>query len=914
MKKKLLIPILSFFILGIVYLVEFQEKDNKTYKGNQVTAQADKQVKKTKKSPEERRLFAQERLEHELKFQRNPTTGKIPLEEKQQEFENAMNAKEIDGVNRKSSRTYTSRGPSNLGGRTRAIRVDLSDNTSNTILAGGVSSGLFRTTDGGTSWTKVSPNDDIHNVTAIAQDPRPGSQNIWYYGTGERRGNSATLGSAFRGRGVWKSTDSGLTWTQIAATDSAFDFFDSDLDYVNSLEVNPTNGHLMIAADATIYRFDGTTLTKELEQASPSTAILTDVVINSLGRVYAAFHGAAATHGGVWTSPTGSGSWTRLTEPGKLAGWAPTGRIVLGNAPSNNDVIYALYVNGNSGGIEADLWHYNLGTDTWTDYSSKLPDEPGGDLSGNDPFAVQGGYNLVVSVKPDDENFVLIGGTNAYRINDITVALNTFTRIGGYANNINYATYFSLGSDEHHPDIHELLFDPHNPNIIYSGTDGGVHRVPNIAVSQIGWTSLNNNYLTYQYYHVAMDPTTGSNIVLGGAQDNGTTYGGTDVSSVTFPGKINPADNSTMYDAFSGDGVAVAMARRTGGVLQLYYGSQSGNIRTNHPSGFRSLIPDGSSSQFVTYYYLDPDNTNALYYAGDLKLYKTADAENVTTSTWDDLGAITGSNLRTFATTRGAYSASSYLLIGDEGGKVYRLDDPQNATISSTPIDITPAGATTAAGTVVSGLAIHPTNPDIALATYGNYGITNIFITSNATSATPTWTAVERNLTSHSVRSAAVTEVGGQTIYFVGTARGLYSSANPTTTDWEIEGGTVMGFPVVSSLVYRPSDNKMLVGTHGNGMYETTIVANTLSTKDVANNELGASIYPNPAQNELNISGSEIDFTSDVKYQISDITGKLIKRGVLSNRKVDVSALNSGLYIINLESKGLSGSLKFLKE
>ena len=93
---------------------------------------------------------------------------------------------------------------------------------------------MFRTTNGGADWTKVSPSDDIHNVTALAQDPRAGFQNIWYYGTGEWRGNSASLGSPYRGRGVWRSTDSGLTWTQIPGTDSAFDAFDSFFDYVNN--------------------------------------------------------------------------------------------------------------------------------------------------------------------------------------------------------------------------------------------------------------------------------------------------------------------------------------------------------------------------------------------------------------------------------------------------------------------------------------------------------------------------------------------------------------------------------------------------------------------------------------------------------------------------------------------------------
>lgn len=909
MNKKLLRSILAIAIIGIVYFVGFHKEDVDTSKENVVISIAGKQIKKTKKTPEERALFAQERLEHELKFQRNPLTGKIPLDEKQKELEIALEANELAKLNRVSSRTYTSRGPANLGGRTRAIHVDISDATSNTIIAGGVSSGLFRTINGGTSWTKVSPNDDIHNVTAITQDPRAGSQNIWYYATGEGRGNSASEdGAAFRGRGVWRSTDSGVTWTQIAATDSAFDSFDSRLDYISSIEVHPTTGDLMIAASNRIYRYDGTTLHTELDVASTSSLLLTDVVINGAGTVYVAFDGQTA-NAGVWTSPTGNGSWTNLTSGGKIPGWAPTRRIVLGHAPSNNDVIYALYVNGVSGGIEADLWHYNAGTDTWTDYSSKLPDEPGSDSSGNDPFAVQGGYDLVVEVKPNDENFVVIGGTNAYKIEDIQNDA-MFSRIGGYLNNTGYSLYATFPGDTHHPDVHELHFDPNNADILYSGTDGGVHKTTDITDFTVKWTNLNNDYLTYQYYFVAIDPLSGSDIIVGGAQDNGTTVGGTDYGL---------ANNSDMSSLFGGDGVAVGIARINGGAnYSIYLGNQNGRVLRS-PDGINvtaDITPDGEDSQFVTYFYLDPDNNDVLYYLDRNFLYRTTSAPTVTSSTWDDIGQVSNSQLlRTLAATRGAYSASSYLLIGGERGTVYRLDDPHNAADATSAVDITPSGASTAFGTLVSGLAIHPTNPDIAMAVYSNYGsLKNIFITANATAATPTWTEVEQNLDAHSIRSAAIAEVGGQIIYFVGTARGLYSSDDPANKDWELEGGSTMGLPVVSSLVYRPSDNKMLVGTHGNGMYETTIVANVLSTKDVANNELGASIYPNPAQNELNISGSEIDFNSSVKYQISDITGKLIKRGVLSNRKVDVSEMNSGLYIINLESKGLSGSLKFLKE
>ncbi len=869
--------------------------------------QFDSEMDSKRKSADEKALFSQKRLEHELKMQRNPLTGEIPIEEKAQELQKAQELKRNQELFKSTTRTYISRGPSNFGGRTRAVRVDLSDVTSNTILSGGVSSGLFRTTDGGSSWTKVSPNDDIHNITALVQDPRLGFQNIWYYATGERTGNSATLGSAYRGRGIWKSTDNGVTWNQISATDSPQESFNT-IDYIMALEVSPINGDLMVAGYRTIYRYDGATLHTELQNASGGR-LMTDVVINSQGRVFASFEGNASTQEGVWTSPTGNGSWTRIAKNGDPVDWNATGRIVLANAPSNDNVIYALYQNGKDneqGEKEADLWKYNLVNNTWTNFSAKLPDEAGGNLAGNDPFSIQGGYDLVVSVKPDNENFVVIGGTGAYRIANI-VSDTEFTRIGGYAS-LSYASYTgAIGTDEHHADIHELLFNPHNFNQLFSGTDGGIHKTTNISEPTVSWISLNNNYLTFQFYHVALDQFTGSNIVFGGAQDNGTNLGGTN---------IGLPNNSEMSRYFGGDGVAVALTRvENNTAIQFYYGSQNGSIRTNKPT-FRSIKPDGSSSQFVTYFYLDPDNPTNLYYAGKTKLYKTNDAQNVTTLTWDDLGpmGINNEDITRISATRGAYNAAtSYLLIGGDLGTILKLDDPISKTGSITLTlakDISPPGFPKQNFTVTSGLAIHPTNPDIVLATYANYGIDNIFLTTNATSANPTWTQVERNLNNHSIRSAVVTEIDGQILYFVGTARGLYSSTDPTSSDWILEGGNTIGLPVVSDLDYRPSDNKLLIGTHGNGMFETEV--KTLSVNSEPNNALGLSIFPNPTINELRIN-SDLYNLNNASFNIFDINGKTIRKGTLNDSKLDVIDLKSGVYILNIEKESKRSSIKFIK-
>jgi len=895
MKKKLSFSIFAIILLATL-LFTFQNND----KQDAINIKKYGSEKRVKKSLEEKRLFSLERQQHEINMQKNPLTGEIPLEEKQREFENSLEMKRRFAPETTSS-TYVSRGPSNLGGRTRAFAIDVTDATSNTIIAGGVSSGVFRTTDGGASWTKVSSNDEIHNVTSIAQDTRTGFENTWYYATGEFSGNSASLGAFNLGRGIWKSIDNGLTWNQIAATDSNQDSFDSNFDLIHKIVVSPTTGDLFIATLNGVYRYDGTSIVLEVEETSTSNR-WSDVVTTSTGRIYVAIDGQSFTDGGVYTSSTGNGSWTKVAENGDPTTWFSRGRQVLAVAPSNENIIYTLFQNGNSGGVEADLWQYNLMTDTWVDYSGKLPDEPGGDLTGNDPFAIQGGYDLVLSVKPDDENFVVIGGTNIYKIEDILNDV-TFSRIGGYVSNTSYGLY-EFGGDTHHPDIHALVFDPNNTDVLFSGTDGGVHKTIDVFANTVTWVNLNNNYQTYQYYHVALDPLTGGNTVFGGAQDNGTTRGGTDVG---LP------NNTEMSTFFGGDGVAVGIARRNSNTqLQYYYGTQNGNMRTNLPN-FRSIRPSGSSSQFITYFYLDPDNNDHLYYAGLSTLYKTDDAENVTTVTWINIGALsTSQNIRSFATTRGAYDpASSYLLIGGERGGIFRLDDPQNATSASDAIDITPNDASTSNGSIVSGLAIHPTNPDIVMAVYSNYGINSIFLTSNATSASPTWTLVERNLDAHSVRSTAIAEVGSETIYFVGTARGLYSSNDPENNDWEIEGANEIGFAVVSSLVLRPSDNKLLIGTHGNGMFETT-VEGTLSTNSFTQlNKVN--LYPNPTQFELNLQGNSINSANKISYRISDLTGKTIQKGLVSNRKIDVEALQTGVYLIDLNIDGKRETSKFIK-
>lgn len=773
---------------------------------------------------------AMEYADYEFNLLKNPSTGTIPAGTYAEEWRQAIaTEKHYDGLENVDAKTsvinsWNYKGPNNLGGRTRAIGIDVNNN--NIILAGNISGGICRTTNGGlTSWTNVTPTGNVKNISSIAQDTRNGWTNTWYFCTGEGIGNSASAGGAFyTGNGVYKSTDNGVTWRLLGGSNSGADeFFDDMRDINTRIAVDPTNGYVYLAATNSIWRSTdtGATWTNVLGQTSGSfnSSWFTDVVITSGGVLYAAFSGAGgSSFDGVWTSTTGAGSsWTRIANSSLVTGWNTSGsygRVVLALAPSDQTKLFALYWNNTTSNCssspapEAEFFKYNSATTTWTDLSANLPNEAGC-LNGNDPFAVQTGYDLCIAVKPDDVNTVFIGGTNVYRSTSGFTNTTATTRIGGYANPSSYARYTN-----HHSDIHELKFASGSNSILYTGDDGGI-QAGDITQSTVSWTSLNNNYPSYQYYHVALDPQNGSTLVMGGAQDNGTTY----MNSASTTGNILDG----------GDGASVGMSS---GGSNLYYSFQNGiAVRYNNTLGFVEIDTPTGKSLFVTNFHLDPDNTNFLYYAGGDTLFRTDNAPTVAQTSWvalKGLAASVGSTKKIYgiATSRGAYSTNtaapatlSRLYVGTDNGQLFRIDDPQNISPTAAPATITPTSMT--GNGVLVDISVDPFDSRKIMAVYSNYNTNSVWYTSDASAASPSWTNVEGNIGALSFRSVAIIASGNATSYLVGTSKGLYSTntLNSSSTVWAQEAPNSIGYLPVVSIDYRNSDQTVLVGTHGNGMF-----------------------------------------------------------------------------------------------
>lgn len=153
-------------------------------------------------------------FETEWELTMDPVTG-APTPEKliqvkeqlRRERQEALAAGRVPGD--ASDNNWVERGPNNVGGRVRAIMFDPNDPTFKRVFAGGVSGGLWVNNDitTNTAWTRVNIDENL-SVSAITYDPN--NTNIFYLGTGE-----SYVGGDVNGNGVWKSTDGGTSWTKV---------------------------------------------------------------------------------------------------------------------------------------------------------------------------------------------------------------------------------------------------------------------------------------------------------------------------------------------------------------------------------------------------------------------------------------------------------------------------------------------------------------------------------------------------------------------------------------------------------------------------------------------------------------------------------------------------------------------------
>lgn len=383
---------------------------------------------------------------------------------------------------------WTGIGPAPIGGVGAGRVAALAVNRTNplVIYAGAAQGGVWKTTNGGDSWTPLTDTQCSLATGAITIDPL--DSNIVYVGTGEQNYS----GDSYYGCGILKSTNGGTSWTTLGAS-----IFDTNTGgaHMGRIAIIPgtapaTSSSVILAAtDFGLYRSAdaGATWTK----ITVGSSHVVDVAVkpNNPLIVY-----ASVLRDAIYQSNDGG-----LTFPTRLAtGW-PTSdifRIQFTISQSAPETMYAA-VGKNSNSQLLGIFRSTDGGVTWVQAAGT-----GASCS------AQCWYDIAISVDPTNPAIVYFSGLGVYR-------------------SVNSGETFTNITSTVHVDQHAFAFDPTAPTTIYAGSDGGVYRS---TTSGANWLSLNSNMAITQFYHgISFSPA--GNQVLGGTQDNGTATGTPGVSS-----------------------------------------------------------------------------------------------------------------------------------------------------------------------------------------------------------------------------------------------------------------------------------------------------------------------------------------------------------------------------------------------
>ena len=357
------------------------------------------------------------------------------------------------------------------------------------IYAGSAGGGVWKSNDAGTTFYPIF-DDHAQSIGAVELDPNDPDNTI-YVGTGEPwPRNSVSIGD-----GLYKSNDGGNNWKKIGLENS---------ERIANIIVNPENSN--------------------------------EIYVAVLGALW-----SDSNERGVYKSNDGGETWENILFLNNSTGCAD-----LAMDPSNPKILYASMWefrrtawSFNSGGDNSALYKSTDGGENWSKIHNGFPEGKLGRLaigvSKSNPNTL---YTVIESEKNEDKGLYKStdGGENWEQKNNdfgITVRPFYFSRIvvdpkdedivvkAGLYGSISKdggETFENLGNM--HADIHDMVFDINNSDIMYVGTDGGVYRSWNKGVTM----EIVENLPLSQFYHISVDNEEPYNI-YGGLQDNGSWYG-----------------------------------------------------------------------------------------------------------------------------------------------------------------------------------------------------------------------------------------------------------------------------------------------------------------------------------------------------------------------------------------------------
>lgn len=705
-------------------------------------------------------------------------------------------------------------GPGNIGGRTRVLIIDPLE--PRTMYTAGVSGGIWKTYDGGLKWQPIG--DDLANIAVNSLVMDPTDSRVLYAGTGEGYFREVIRGTALplRGDGIFVTRDAGETWRQLPATISA------DFHYVNDLVVSPANPTRIYAATRTgVWRSDdsGTTWSRILPVTVMGGCLDLAWRAGTNGDYLFASCGTfeQAT---VWRAKNAEGgeAWESVLSVPNM------GRTSLAIAPSDPTVIYALSATNAAGPTGQGLLALHRSTSSGDAGSWQARATPAtgvieaqllsnlfsatNALCRNSPggSTTMGWYCNTIAVDPVDADRVWVGGVDLFRSDD-----------GGASFGI--ASYWWANPAVHpafvHADQHAIVFHPaYDGSLVrtmFVTNDGGVFRTDDATgevafgtfaacdsrSSKMRFQSLNNSYGVTQFYHGAVSPD-GTRFVAG-AQDNGTLLG---------EAAYGPEQ---WRHILGGDGAYVAfdpLAPRT-----VYAESQWANMARSDDEGrtFKRIVsglPGSATAEFlfVTPFVVDGNESKRLWLGGRT-LWVTTSRGNQ----WTRASTFFPGMVSAIAVQPGN---SDRVVAGLATGQIARSEQATTSTASTAWTLVKPRDG------FVSSIAFDPHDTGTVYATYAGFGGKHVWMSKDSGA---TWTSRDGNLPDIPVHSLAVDPTRPQRLY-LGTDLGVFVTLDGGQT-WAVEN-TGFANAVTETVVIAQGINGPAVYafTHGRGAWRAELV------------------------------------------------------------------------------------------
>lgn len=653
-----------------------------------------------------------------------------------------------------------------VAGRVAAVAVDPTDE--NVIYLGSASGGVWKTVNGGDSWTSVF--DDVGTLSTGALALDPSDHDVLWVGTGERQTGCAT----YFGLGLYRSGDGGATFApRNGSGPSAL-----QLSYIVSIAVHPSDPQTVLVSGEAFCLPDGSRgpggVFKTTDGGATWRRVLagtgSDVFYDSADPqvVYAMINSL-----GVQKSLDGGETWSAAST-----GITASSAMRLTMAPSNHQILYAL----TSG---SRLYRSADAAATWTQVNGSACEG-------------QCTYNLTLDVHPTDPNTIVVGTIRHAISTNGGATLTILTSGWGSGQKV-------------HQDTHVVLFSRTNGQRFWVGTDGGLWRTDDGGTT---YANLNSNLILTQFYDVAIDPTDPARI-FGGAQDNSSSarsgimqWNVTVVTGDGFMNLVDPIDpNRVFQTSYPSNGASV-------------YRSVNGGA----PNTFVRLPTTGliGSEPFPWVTPLAIERN--MIFTASHSVYRAVAGAPSSSFAWTKISPnLTGGAALSVLTTGmpvprpwgddPGTAAYVSLYAGSSNGRIQRTIDALGPATAWTDITGNYPGG------YVSDVATTSGQTPSVFVTRGAFGQSRLY----RSTGTGTWTAVGSGLPDVPANAVAVDPLDDTRI-FVGTDVGVFESEDGGDTFLPFALGMPSG-AVVTDLEVGASPHVLVAGTYGRGAFLVNLLS-----------------------------------------------------------------------------------------